>query len=121
MKLYHATKRANVNAIESFDTPKLAPGNQQDLHYTNADETLQGQEVCGIFGFTDIEDAKDFGYNNGGDFVIYAFEADGEVIDDPEYADDTDFLKGKAKFLVTEDYVDAVRVFDSDDLREDCE
>ena len=117
MKLYHATKRENQRLIESYETPKLAPGNQVDLKYTNADDTLQGQDVCGIFGFTDIEDAKDFGYNNGGDFVIYAFDVTGEVIDDPEYADDPDSLKGEAKFMVTEDSVDAVIAFDS----QDCE
>jgi hypothetical protein len=107
MRLYHTTKKENQKLIEVYGSPRLAPGNQQDLHYTTADETLQGTEICGIFGFTDIQDAKDFGYENGGDFIIYAFEASGEIIDDPEYASDPDFLKGEAKFFVTEDYVES--------------
>lgn len=120
MRLYHTSKRENQTLIEREST-QLAPGNQVDIHYTNADETLQGQDIAGIFGFTNLEDAKDFGYENGGDFIVYSFEANGEVIDDPEYASDPDFLKGEAKFFITEDYVDAAKVFDSQDDLEDCE
>jgi len=120
MKLYHATKREKQEYIEWQGTPELMPGNQEDLHYTNADETFQGSNLCGIFGFTALQDAKDFGYENGGDFVVYEFDADGELLDDPEYSD-PDFLQGEAKFFVTESRIGAVKVFDSQDDLEDCE
>jgi len=112
MKLYHTTKKANQSLIEWNGGPQLAPGNQVDLNWSNADETFQGQDICGLFGFTDIEDAKEFGYENGGDFIIYAFDADGETLDDPEY-DDPEYLNGEAKFFVTEEHVDAELVFEA--------
>ena len=111
MKLYHTTNKKNQSLIEWNGSPQLAPGNQVDLNWSNADETLQGQDICGLFGFTEIQDAKDFGYDNGGDFIVYAFESDCDMLDDPEY--DPNFLNGDAKFVVTEDHIDAELVFES--------
>jgi hypothetical protein len=85
MKLYHGTQSKNINSIVTYG---LSPSDG-GIKLTNSD-TLQGQDICGIYGFTSLDDAKSFAMDNGCDGAVFAFDA-ADVINDPEYDDGAKF------------------------------
>ena len=105
MILYHATDREYAESIEATG---LYPTDGGTKYVDPNLETLQGKGLYGIFGFTDIRDAKEFCNENGYDGIIYEFEAS-EIIDDPEY--DSNFpqyaIYGQSKFAITNEPIHA--------------
>ncbi len=73
MTLYHATNKKNINSIE-----------QNGL--TTSQGMRNALDIIGVYGFDNIDAAKDFAYNNNmaDCYAIYSFEAD-DAIPDPEY------------------------------------
>jgi len=98
MKLYHVSPIENEQSItdsgifpNSTDAATCVTGNA---------DTLQGQNVTGIYGFVDLWDAQQFAIDNRGIEcnAIFAFDVpEGcEVVADPEY-------DGEAMFVVTDE------------------
>jgi len=98
MKLYHATPAENAEAIMESG---ISPTDCGDKVNGN-EETLQGCDLYGVYGFTSIADAQDFAsLNSWFDSVVFEFEAgETDLIDDPEY-------DGESKFFVTDEPVAA--------------
>jgi hypothetical protein len=105
MKLYHVSPIENEESITdnglcptNTNTPTCVTGNA---------ETLQGQNVTGIYGFVALVDAIMFAEDNRGIEmnVIFAFDVpEGcEVVDDPEY-------DGEAMFVATDEPISAEKV-----------
>lgn len=107
MKLYHVSPIENEDSILSVGLIPNSTSNATCI--TGNAETLQGQNVTGIYGFVDLWDAKSFAEDNRGleMNVIFAFDVpDGcEVVADPEY-------DGEAMFVVTDEpiFVEKVEV-----------
>lgn len=83
MKLYHSTPIENMqsiidNGIDACVTDKI----------TSSDEQITSE---GVFGFDNIESAKEFGSDCcGGEYAIFSFDADNAIVD-PEYDGDAFF------------------------------
>jgi len=76
MRLYHATKKENIESIKEFGIePKIS---KKISHNKRHDDG-------GVYGFISLKNAIDFALDNCYDyFVVFAFESD-NYIDDPEY------------------------------------
>ena len=105
MKLYHVSPIENEDSIlsnglcpNSTSNPTCVTGNA---------DTLQGQNVSGIYGFVDLYDAEQFAIDNRGleCNTIFAFVVpEGcAVVDDPEY-------NGEAMFVATDEPVTVAKV-----------
>jgi len=105
MKLYHVSPIENEESIlsnglcpNSTSNPTCVTGNA---------DTLQGQNVNGVYGFVDLYDAEQFAIDNCGleCNVIFAFDVpeECEVVADPEY-------DGEAMFVATNEPVSVVKV-----------
>ena len=100
MKLYHATEAANTTYIKENG---IEPMTKDEARC--ADQIL---DLCGVYGFVDIEDAHDFAIENNWseDYVIFCFDVDeDETVIDPEY-------DGESLFVETDDNITAELVFD---------
>lgn len=100
MKLYHATKSEKIDSIAEFG---IIPSDCSKMDYYSDGPTLQGMDIVGVYGWTDIRDAEWFIRENCWRYnaVIVAFEADdNNVIDDPEFID-CQWIVGQGKFFVT--------------------
>jgi len=77
MKLYHASPIENKESIAANGICKMVTDK-----ITFADDQISEE---GVFGFTNIDSAHDFGVDCcGGEYVIFSFDT-GEAIIDPEY------------------------------------
>lgn len=106
MKLYHATKKDNVDSIIESG---IVPSDCSQMAYYLDGPTLQGTDISGVYGWTDIRDAEWFVRENCWRYeaVIVSFEADDDtVIDDPEFVGCT-WIEGQSKFFVTTNQVPA--------------
>ena len=105
MKLYHVSPIENEESIT--DNGLFPTNTNMPTCITGNAETLQGQNLTGIYGFVDMADAIMFAEDNRGldENVIFAFDLpDGcEVVDDPEY-------NGEAMFVVTDEPIAAEKV-----------
>jgi hypothetical protein len=91
MKLYHASPIENKESIINNGLCKMVTDK-----ITLSDEQITDE---GIFGFSDIDSANDFGVDCcGGEYVIFSFDAD-EVIIDPEYDGNSFFTVSSIKNL----------------------
>jgi len=80
MTLYHATIADNAYGIEADGI--MASGDTSAYNYNRE------SDARGVYGFTSIEDAKNFALDNGWfDAVVFEFVTDDgvECIADPEY------------------------------------
>jgi hypothetical protein len=91
MLLYHATPIGN---IESISENGLIPNITNAI--TNGDQI----QLNGIYGFINIESARNFASYQDGTYVIYSFKTDRSEIIDPEY-------EGDAYFIETDDSIPA--------------
>lgn len=105
MKLYHVSPIENEDSIlsnglcpNSTSNPTCVTGNA---------DTLQGQNVSGIYGFVELYGAEQFAIDNRGleCNTIFTFDVpEGcEVVADPEY-------DGEAMFVVTDEPITVVKV-----------
>jgi hypothetical protein len=106
MKLYHVSPIENE---ESILNAGLCPNSTNNgTCVAGKGDTLQGQNVTGIYGFVALQDAVMFAEDNRGVEMntIFAFDVpDGyEVVADPEYLD------GEAVLVVTDEPVAVTRV-----------
>jgi hypothetical protein len=97
MKLYHATDQSNVEYIlESGLTPTDA-GNK-----LTTGPTLQGNDLYGVFGFANLDDALLFADDNNFDTAIFEFDAIyKDMLIDPEYDE------GQSFFVLSDDPIQA--------------
>lgn len=99
MKLYHGTESDNIDSINESG---LCPTDCGNKSVDPTIQTLQGKGYYGIYGFTNLSDAKDFTNDNGCDGAVYEFDADDNlIVDDPEYSAEN-YLDGKAVFVQTD-------------------
>ena len=104
MKLYHVSPIENE---ESITEQGIYP-NSTDMGtcVTGDGDTLQGQGLTGVYGFTDVQQAIWFAEDNRGMECncIFEFETgDCDTMDDPEY-------DGEAMFVVTDEPIMAVKI-----------
>ena len=105
MKLYHVSPIENEQSI--IDSGIFPNSTNAATCITGNTETLQGQNVTGIYGFVDLWDAQQFAIDNSGleCNAIFAFDVpEGcEVVADPEY-------DGEAMFVATDEPIFAEKV-----------
>jgi len=105
MKLYHVSPIENEESIT--DNGLFPTNTNMPTCITGNAETLQGQNVTGIYGFVALDDAIMFAEDNRGIEmnVIFSFDVpEGcEVVDDPEY-------NGEAMFVATDEPISAEKV-----------
>jgi hypothetical protein len=106
MKIYHVSPIENEESILSVG---LCPNStDRGTCVAGKGDTLQGQNVMGIYGFVALQDAVMFAEDNRGLEMntIFAFDVpDGcEVVTDPEYYD------GEAVLVVTDEAIAVAKV-----------
>ena len=91
MILHHASQYDNAESIMEYG---LYPTDGGARLISPSRDTLQGK-IMGVYGFVTLDDAINFAGDNGGDGVVFSFEADDDcTINDPEY-------DGEAKIYLT--------------------
>jgi len=104
MKLYHAT---SIDNMDSINANGLVPSITTKI--SNEKSRIL---KSGIFGFTTLKDAKNFGLDNMSydDLVILEIDVkDNIAIDDPEY-------DGEAKFVEADEPMENIKlVFNGND------
>ena len=103
MKLYHASDYENKESIEEFG---LCPTDCGSKIVDPSKFSLQNNSYTGIYGFINLDDAIEFGRDNGFVTVVFMFDApDCDTINDPEY-------DGQAMFCKTQTSLSAEVVYD---------
>src|SRR3990167_3860544 len=72
MILYHASQYDNAESIMEYG---LYPTDGGARLISPSRDTLQGK-IMGVYGFVTLDDAINFAGDNGGDGVVFSFEAD---------------------------------------------
>ena len=105
MKLYHVSPIENEESI--IENGLYPNSTSRPTCKAGAGDTLQGENMTGIYGFAALWDAEGFAIDNQGmeANVIVAFDVpEGcEVLDDPEY-------DGQAFFVVTGEPVEVEKI-----------
>ncbi len=100
MKLYHATKKENIENIKECGI---------EPQISNKISHNERHDSGGVYGFVSLKHAVDFAIDNCYEsFAVFAFESN-SFIDDPEYDEK------ESKIDVSGDCVRAELVYDSEE------